>query len=224
MLLVRFKNSVRVHHGKKPALLQYADSLNLYLLMKPNRIFIIVALLILLAVVIGALFFAGRSSAPPLPSQETPTVQLKPEFVEGAFIEDQEAKGTFIQPQETIEVSLQKAKERQGIVVSWDESEVRVFHLVLLNTDFTVIWLLSALDKGDVTASISKNRALFIPSGYVLGDILEGFQLLEDQQKLELTPGQEYYLQMIGFTKDGTQIGINKKFTFTTSCLSPDCE
>ena len=44
--------------------------------------------------------------------------------------------------------------------------------------------------------------------------MLEGFQLLADQQKLELTPGQEYYLQMIGFTKDWQQAGINKKFTF----------
>ena len=181
--------------------------------MKTNRIFTIVALLIVLTAVAGALFLSNKSSVPPI-SKETPTAQLKPEFVEGAFVEDQEAKGTFIQPKEAIEVSLQTAKEGKSIAVSWDETNIQVFHLVLLNTDFKVIWLISALDKGDATANVTKDRTFFIPSGYVLGDVLEGFQLLADRQKLELTPDQEYYLQMIGFTRDGTQVGINKKFTF----------
>jgi hypothetical protein len=192
--------------------------------MKSNRIIIVIVLLPLL--VVGVLFLSRKISSPtpPSPPPETQASQLKPEFQEGAFVENPQQPGNFVQSQESIEVSLQAAKGEGTAMVSWDESKLRIFHIVLLNNDWQAIWLVSSLDKGDVTNSAIQNISSFVHSGYVLGDTTEGFQFLENPEQFALVVDQEYYLQMLGLTKDDQSIGINKKFVFTASCFPPSCQ
>lgn len=201
--------------------------------MKQKYILFIITILFLAVVAFVAANFLFPKSAPPPESSETiPTtpLQLEPEFLEGAFLENQDVRGTFVQSEEPVELSLQGAKEGKSVAVSWDGSKVSIFHIVLLNTKLQrqTIWLLSSLDSGVLPEGEEgikrKDISLFVPSGYVVGDTMEGFQSLDEQQEFELTLGQQYYLQMLGFTKDGQSIAINKKFIFTASCLPPDCK
>lgn len=187
--------------------------------MKPNPILISIALILLAGVAAYFLFGKGILFPP-----ETPAPQVEPEFIEGAFLEDPDEKGAFLETAEPIEVSLQRAKEGKTVAVSWDEEIIQVFHVVLLDNEFNVLWLISALNGREVTEISQRETSFFVPAGYVLGDRIEGLESFQEPVEFELTPGQEYYLQMIGFTKDGQDITVNKTFTFTASCFPPNCQ
>ena len=126
-----------------PAAQQYATFLN----MKKLLPFIIV--IVLLAVLAaGAVYLWSPKQDKQASAPEEPVAQLKPEFAEGTFVADQNAEGVFTQSASPVEISLQRAKEGKSVAVSWDASKVQIFHLVLLNTDWQAIWLLSSLDSG----------------------------------------------------------------------------
>lgn len=199
--------------------------------MKLRHFIFIIAILLSAAVAfVAADFLLPESTPRETQPQETQPEPTGPQFLEGTFGISPQTQ----EPQEPVELSLQGAKEGKTIRISWDESKVRIFHIVLLHPKLErqTIWLLSFI--GGLPENLMdikrENISSFIPSGYVIGDAMEGFQLLEDfqspdrRQEFELTLGQQYYLQMLGFTKDDQSIATNKKFTFTSSCLPPDCQ
>jgi len=157
----------------------------------------------------------------------------RPWFLEGTFFSDVEIEeGT----QEGIEVVIQMAESRNSVRLAWDESKFRVFEVVLFNGDNIekreydniLAWSISSLREfPEGSPHITREDVGdFLHSGYVIGEGKAGFNSIEipkEFQPFALEPGTTYYLQLMGFWFDDSDVLVNKTFTFTDSCLPPNC-
>lgn len=182
---------------------------------------IILILSIIIIAVAIAFFFLKSPVLKPVPSTSPVSVQVvAPEFL----------IGTFPPVEESIEISIQKSQNAKTAQLSWNDSQFQVFHIVVFDSELfdkgesSAIWNISSAKRfpTDINDNFKKEDvAGFLPSGYAIGDTIQGFKALE-VPGFELSQRKNYYLQMIGFAND-TNLTINKAFTFTTSCLPPDC-
>lgn len=154
-------------------------------------------------------------------------------FQEGGRVMQEFPAGTFsLSPDgpeaKPTQVLIRGAKNGKSIRVSWDSPQLRVFHLILFDgvsyqKGEPALLAVSGLKEIPQDRPIQEKDAVgFIPSGYVLGDEIP--ELLFLRKELELAPGTDYYLQLFAFQEDNKEIVINKTFTFTESCLHPNCQ
>src|SRR3989344_4695501 len=206
-------------------------------------------ILLSLLVIAGAVFFFGSSavfqkekaSAPfsepnstreqdssALPSLAPPVTE--PWFVEGTFSNSEGLDGQ-------VEVTIQKAEDSDAPRLTWDESQFRVFHVALFDADKIeqradndiLLWRISSWREFPERNEpfTRENITGFLSSGYVLGEERTGFDSLEipeEFQPFKLEQRTRYYLQLIGFGNDDSEVTVNKTFTFTDSCLPPSYE
>jgi len=182
-----------------------------------THFFCILIIAILILVIVYLAFFST-------PKESQKSVQIRQEFPAGTF---------SLSPDEPepkpVQIFIQGAKNGKSVQVSWDSSQLRVFHLILFDSE--------PYQKGEPADAIAvsglkeipqdsriqeKDVVSFIPSGYVLGDEIP--EILFPGKEIELATGTDYYLQLFAFIEDNKEVIINKTFTFTESCLSPDCQ
>ncbi|HZX49787.1 MAG TPA: hypothetical protein VFE94_01385 [Candidatus Paceibacterota bacterium] len=181
-----------------------------------------------------------QPSEPTLQDDQEPVVQ-DPSLLQNAL--PQFPEGTFSDSEliEDISISIQQAENKSSTArLAWDEARFRVFAVSLFDgdkierreNDDILLWFISSfrglpedgqpVQRQDVTG--------FLSSGYVIGEGRAGFDYLEAPEEfqpytLELESGTTYYLKMVGFGGDNdANITVNKIFTFTDSCLPPNCE
>ena len=194
-----------------------------------NQKFILFTIVI---IVLGIfLFFFSEPQEPgedlivtPIPqNQETEPILL--EFLVGTFSVDQSYQN------EPIEISIQGAKNGKGAQLSWEESQFSVYYLAVLDGEqfqkgqFEEVAFVSGVKEAPAeNEEIQQENILgFISSGYVIGDEVQGLHSTA-QEGLELTVGKQYYIQLNGLLENDKDITVNKIFTFTSSCLPPNCQ
>jgi len=196
--------------------------------MNQKLIFFLITLVFLVSAVFLFSFFSGDEDGPenqPLPQSQEMTV-ISPEFLAGTFSTHE----SDFDP-ESVEISIQGAKNGKSVQLSWDDSLTRVFYIVLFDgklyekAEPALVAIVSGVKEVTATEQevLREDVLGFISPGYVIGDAVQGFSSFT-QEGLELTVGKEYYLQVIAFAKDDKDIDINKTFIFTESCLPPNCQ
>ncbi|HLD97435.1 MAG TPA: hypothetical protein VI934_03775 [Candidatus Nanoarchaeia archaeon] len=181
---------------------------------------VIIVLLVILVVVAALLLFKSQLQKPeptPYPATSTqpstsvapPTSQASPAFFAGTF------------PPGSKEIAVSVQKKGKTVELSWDDSNFQVFFIGVADDEqfrksaITVgTWTISSL-KADTVGDQMEDVSGFIPSGYVIGSAIEGFQSPKLPAALELKVGKQYYMQLTGFTKEGVMTTVNKEFTFT---------
>ena len=194
---------------------------------------ILVVILLALSIFFSAIFFSVKHPAQKshVLNPSTTKLQTQPAIRQEIPIFP---SGTFPIDAKPVNVSLEGVKEKSTVSVSWDDSQVNAFYLVVFDvelfkthTDKALVWVVSSLQHASLPAGvITKQDTMgFIPSGYKIGAVIPGFHHNPSvSEGVQLTVGKKYYLQMNGFTKKGDVITVNKEFTFTNSCLSPNCK
>ena len=136
-----------------------------------------------------------------------------------------------------INISIE-GTDRQTVKLSWNDSKTDVFRVALFDAELlrskpeeSLIWAITSVktipNDGSALNLTRENMTGFISSGYIAGTILLGFSSEPSLPGgVTLTPGREYILQLNGLEEIGaedTLVLTNKTFTFTKSCLAPDC-
>ncbi len=191
----------------------------------PNKPAIMVLLAIL--VVVTALFLfksqiqkpdsssypatSAQPSAPVAPAAASQVSSQSPVF----FI------GTFPPEQEEVEVSVQK--KGSSVELAWDDSTFQVFHLSVQDVELfqtgaasSSVWTISSLkiNPTDDQPIRIEDTSGFLKTGYIIGTTVEGFKSYKPSSAVELGVGKKYYLQMMGFTKEG-ELTVGKELTLT---------
>ena len=204
----------------------------------PNKSMIIVLLVIL--VVVTALFLFKSQiqkpedySYPPEPVVSAPS-QAAPE---ASLVAAQELLvGTFPPGSKPVDVSVEGVKGTKTITASWGSSNLDAFYLILFDAELyltrsekMIVWAASSLKQGSLPDNgivTKEDTTSIIPSGHKLGQAVSGLKNSPDELSggLELSVGRKYLLQIAGFTKEGNVVHVNKEFTYTSSCLPPNCQ
>jgi len=209
--------------------------------MKDKYIFGAYATLLLIAV-FGIVFFFSQKDIRPA---ETAPPHTRAEIAQTMIeIGQVSPADSLFPPQQVnpIDISI-KGADTSTVELSWDDSQADVFRIVLLDKEWlqskfeeSLIWAIVSLksipNDGSAVDLTRENMVGFISSGYIIGEEIPGFihepgpasSLLEGAS---LLPGREYALLLNGFKTEGAedeQIFMSTTFTFTDSCLPPNCE
>ena len=169
--------------------------------------------------------------APLSPSSERPPQELPvPEPERTSVL----PVGTFPPERDPIEVSVEGVEGKDTVQLSWNGSQLDAFYIILFDEELfhtqskeMVVWAISSLRKGSLPEDgIAKREDVtgFIPSGYTIGETILGFQDSPGaSDRIQLTVGKKYLLQVNGFINEDEHTAVNREFTFTDSCLPPDC-
>jgi hypothetical protein len=201
--------------------------------MKDKYVTFLVYGILLLSVVFGIVFFFSSKNTGP-----AQTTAPNNEAVEQLSPADSLVPPKQINP---IDISIEGAGTRT-VKLSWDDSKADVFRIVLFDADLlqskpekSAIWAIVSLKTiptdGSAVDLTRDNMAGFIPSGYTIGERILGFihepePSFNALKVFSLVQGREYILQLNGLKAAGAEDGqilMNKTFTFTNSCLPPDC-
>lgn len=118
-----------------------------------------------------------------------------------------------------IEFQIEQTNSKATIL--WDSQKISIFKLILIDfkkfmqTDENpVIWDTASVVP-DKTGKLPKreNIANFISSPYIIGEKREGF-FTGEFETVNMEQGREYYLQLIGFDKEGNLKAASKTFKF----------
>ena len=181
--------------------------------------------------------------APLSPSSERPPQELpvpepdrSPTFATGtvSFLERDPTGALSVLELDPIEVSVEGVEGKDTVQLSWDGSQLDAFYIILFDEELfhaqskeMVVWAISSLRKGSLPEDgIAKREDVtgFIPSGYTIGETILGFQDSPGaSDRIQLTVGKKYLLQVNGFINEDEHTAVNREFTFTGSCLPPDC-
>lgn len=162
--------------------------------------------------------------------------QLSPDFPIGLIGED--IGESFLLPTEIAFSEFFIEGYNGTLKVSWNEGKIDVFSVTLFDLELlhmnpippgANVWMISSLKDPDTTEGfIRKNLLGIIPSGYIIGDSIPDFsQSPKTSAEVQLAVGKEYDLTVTGFiTKYGMDqpVIIKGVFTFTESCLPPNCQ
>lgn len=180
---------------------------------KSKPIFLLIfSFLLLSSLAFGAAIFFFKGNAPPAASPSTPSSAILLTEDSAAFSIEGKEKTTRL---------------------SWDDGKIDVFSVLLADLELltanppkAIVWRISSFQRPPDRAEDLKREGIagFIPSGYILGDSIPGFyQFSGKPDKIHLTVGRKYILQVDAFTPEEKLVLVEKIFTFTSSCLPPDC-
>jgi hypothetical protein len=177
-----------------------------------NKFFLSIILPLLALGVLGMFLFVLLAQKP------TPGVVQEDQIVQPETL----PSGTFPPTSEPVDLSIEGTGVPASTVrVSWKDSQLKnVFYLVVYDAeDFStnpagsLVWAISSI----------KGSGVLPADGIVTDEDITGFIPSGEQINGNLTVGRKYYAQVSGFTEDGDIAVVNKHFTFTNSCLPPDC-
>ena len=196
--------------------------------MKQNHFIFVSALLLLLVFISSGCTFLSRENTPPT---QAPAIPQEAEILQEAeYFED-----VFPEDQEPVEISLQRAVSGKTVAVSWDDSQMRTFNIIVFDAELfktrsgnPVVWSIISLRQDSLTAEDSivqtEDFIGFIPSGYRIGETISEYKSSPSTpDRVQLSVGKEYIMMVNGLTDKELLITINKEFTFTESCLPPNC-
>ena len=201
-----------------------------------NKFFILIIIIVFVGVVVTGLFFV-RNVQNSTPDEQVLTESQFPDqkISDEAQIVQPETlpSGTFPLSNEPIELSIERA-DATTILISWEDSQLNAFNLLVydaedfrLNPAEALVWAISSLKDVILPADgivTDEDIVGFIPSEYMLGELVTGLETSPEPANGNLAVGKKYYLQVSGFGDDGDITIVNKDFTFTESCLPPDCQ
>ena len=191
--------------------------------MKQNHFIFVSALLLLLVFISSGCTFLSRENTPPT---QAPAIPQEAEYFEDVFPEDQEP----------VEISLQRAVSGKTVAVSWDDSKMSTFNIIVFDAELfktrsgnPIVWSIISLRQDSLTAEDSivqtEDFIGFIPSGYMIGETISEYKSSPSTpDRVQLTVDKEYIMVVNGLTDKELLITINKEFTFTESCLPPNCQ
>ena len=191
--------------------------------MKQNHFIFVSALLLLLVFISSGCTFLSRENTPPT---QAPAIPQEAEYFEDVFPEDQEP----------VEISLQRAVSGKTVAVSWDDSKMSTFNIIVFDAELfktrsgnPVVWSIISLRQDSLTAEDSivqtEDFIGFIPSGYMIGETISEYKSSPSTpDRVQLTVDKEYIMVVNGLTDKELLITINKEFTFTESSLPPNCQ
>lgn len=125
-------------------------------------------------------------------------------------------------PPEFQDFKFQLQEATSTIILSWDETKIDIFYIVLLDTEKLIegkeesaVWAISSLKlDSPLTISLKKKEVpAFFSSPYVIGEKREGF-FSSELGDVNLEEKKEYYLQMISFDAEGKLRAASQTFKF----------
>ena len=178
--------------------------------MKKTLFFLSIALLILLTVLLfpNLQKLIQRLTTPQPLSQTSPLVEID----------------IFVTPPELKSFDFQIQELGSTISVSWATSDIEIFHLVLMDVnkfkqqpqEDPIILVINSEQKppeDPKTLPQKEDIQVFLTPPYTIGEKKEGF-FSSEAEGVILEKGKEYYLQLVGFDREGNFRVTTKKFKF----------
>lgn len=123
-------------------------------------------------------------------------------------------------PKELKPFDFQVEKSSTTISVLWDDTKIKIFHLVLADPkaysggagEKSVIFAIGSLSEPPQDLAKLNEAPAYLPQPYLIGADADGF--ISSGGRTALENGKEYWIQMIGLNNDKKAQFVSKKFIF----------